>query len=202
MKRKRSIRRRAVSRRRTTKNPTVRRRRSVAVSAPVRRRRVHRNPSGFAGKGILKELASMDGLILIGSAVLAPTVCDLAVDAVVPVQYRQGWTGLIARAGIVGLGAWALDRWLKQRKAALGFAIGGGAQVLAQGIRMARVTMSNPAIAPAVADEIAKNPSAYDALMTGNYNSLNGYELAPLSGYEMAPVGNIYGSGNEFESLN
>jgi len=144
----------------------------------------------------------MDGLILVGSAVLAPTVCDLAVDTIVPAQYRQGWTGLIARAGIVGLGAWALDRWLKQRKAALGFAIGGGAQVLAQGIRMARVTMSNPRIAPAVADEIAKNPSAYDALMSGNYNSLNGYEMAPLSGYEMASVGNIYNAGAEYESLN
>jgi len=201
MKRK-PTKRRAVSRRRSvTKNPIIRRRRRVSA-APVRRRRVHRNPSGFASKGILKELASMDGLILVGSAVLAPTVCDLAVDTIVPAQYRQGWTGLIARAGIVGLGAWALDRWLKQRKAALGFAIGGGAQVLAQGIRMARVTMSNPRIAPAVADEIAKNPSAYDALMSGNYNSLNGYEMAPLSGYEMASVGNIYNAGAEYESLN
>jgi hypothetical protein len=167
----------------------------------VRRRRVHRNPS-FTGKGILKELASMDGLILIGSAVVAPTVVDFAVDTVVPNQYKDGWTGLLARAGIVGLGAWAIDKWLKQRKAALGFAIGGGAQVLAQGIRMFRVTQAAPAIAPAVADEIAKNPSAYDALMSGNYQSLNGYQMAPMSGYEMAPLGNTYSGATEYESLN
>lgn len=202
---KRTTRRRAVSRRKvaTVRNPVVRRRRRVHRNPVVsKRRRVHRNPS-FA-RGILGELASMDGVMLLGAAILAPTAVEFVAEKIVPVQYRDGWTGLAAKLVLVAAGAYAIDRWGKQRKAAIGFAVGGGATLIAQGFKMMRVTQKAPSIDPAQADEIAKNPSAYDALMSGSYNSLNGYEMAPLAGYEMAPLGNARMNDNEnpFESLN
>lgn len=195
-KRRKSSTRRRVTRRRVTKNPTTRR--SYRAAAPRRRRSVCRNPSvgGFA-KGILGELASKDGLMLLGAAALAPTIVDMAAEKIVPVQYQSGWTGLLAKAALAGLAVYALDRFGKQRKAALGFAVGSGASLLAQAVRMYRVGQMMPAAPPAVADEIAKNPALFENVMGGNFDSLNGYQMAPVGGYEMAPVGE-----SMFESMN
>ena len=202
---KRTTRRRAVSRRKAAApviNPRVRRRRVHRNPAVSKRRRVHRNPS-FA-RGVLGELASMDGVMLLGAAIIAPTAVDFVVEKIVPVQFRDGWYGLAAKLALVAAGAYAIDRWGKQRKAAIGFAVGGGANLLAQGFKMMRVTQKAPAIDPAQADEIARNPSAYDALMSGSYASLNGYGEVPMAGYEMAPLGNSRATDNDnpFESLN
>jgi hypothetical protein len=162
-------------------------------------RRRHRNPSSGFGRGILGELASKDGLMLLGAAALAPTVVDMAAGYIVPVQYQSGWTGLIAKAAIATAAVYALDRLAKQRKAAIGFAAGAGGSLIALAYRTFQAQQALPvAAAPAVADEIAKNPTLYDNLMRGggDYATLNGYQAAPMGGYAAAPM------GAEYESMN
>lgn len=195
MKRRKTTRRR-VSKRRVTKNPTTRR--SYRAAAPRRRRSVRRNPSGGFARGILGELASKDGLLLLGAAALAPTAVDMIAEKVVPVQYQSGWTGILAKAALAGLAVYALDKLAKQRKAALGFAVGSGASLLAQAVRMYRVGQVMPAAPAPVADEIAKNPSLFSEVMGGNFSSLNEYTMAPapMGGYGLAPM------AEDLESLN
>jgi hypothetical protein len=148
-------------------------------------------------KGVLGELASMNGVILIGSAVLAPTVTNMAVSAIVPVQYQDGYTGLLAKVVFVAAGTYALDRFVKSRHAALGFAIGGLGTVIGDGINVIRTRQALPAtVPPPVADEIAKNPTAFNALMDGGFDSLNGYSRSPMSGYESSPMNDDYESMN------
>lgn len=197
--------RRRVSARKVHRNPAPakRRRRSYKMhSAPKRRRRTTRNPGAFSARGILGELASMNGVILIGSAVVAPTVTNMAVSYL-PENFRTGYTGLMAKAVIVGIGAYALDRFVKSRHAALGFAIGGLGTVINDGINVMRVRQALPPTVTAaqegLADELAKNPAAFRSIMDGNFNSLNGlggYENMPVNGYEVVGLGDDYGSYN------
>lgn len=208
MKRRKSTRRRAVSRRRAVANPSYRRRRRRhAVSNPVsyrrHRRRVHRNPS-FSGKGILGEFASKDGLMMLGAAAIAPTAVNFIADKIVPTQYNSGWTGLAAKTVIAGGITWALDRYLKQRKAALGFAIGSLGSLIAQAVQTYRVGSALPQAPAPVADEIARNPALFEQVMSGDYSALNGYEMAPVGGYDVTPLSGMPGSPdpNGFDSLN
>jgi hypothetical protein len=188
------------------RNPAPRKatrsRRSYA--AAPRRRSVQRNPSAGLARGILGELASKDGLILLGSAAIAPTTVDFIAEKVVPVQYQSGWTGLLAKAAIAAAATYALDRYGKQRKAAIGFAVGAGGSLVALAYRTFRAGQALPAgiaqASPATADEIAKNPTLYESLMnqqgSSEYASLNGYAAVPMSGYAEVPM------GNDWESLN
>lgn len=183
------------------RNPSPRKaraRRRYSHAAPARRRRVHRNPGGFS-RGILGEFASMDGLMLLGAAAVAPTVVEAASDMVVPIQYRAGWTGLLAKALIAAAGTWALYKYVN-RKAGIGFAAGAGGSLIGTAYRTFRAQQVLPAAvtqaSPAVADEIAKNPTLYKSLMdSGDFTSLNEYAAAPMSGYVEAPVAG-------YESLN
>lgn len=184
------------------RNPSPRKarsRRRYAAAAPShRRRRVHRNPGGFS-RGILGELASMDGLMLLGAAAVAPTVVDAVSDMVVPVQYRAGWTGLLAKAILAAGGTWAIYKYVN-RKAGIGFAAGAGGSLLNLAYRTFRTQQALPAAVtqttPAVADEIAKNPTLYRSLMeSGDFTSLNEYAVTPLAGYVEAPTAG-------YESLN
>lgn len=187
--------------RKRVKNPSSRKatrhRRSYAAAAP-RRRRIHRNPSTGFARGILGELASMDGVMLLGAAAIAPTAVDFIAEKIVPDQYRSGWTGLIAKAAIAAAGAYAIDRFGKQRKAAIGFAVGAGGSLVALAYRTFRAQQTlPPSAAPATADEIAKNPTLYNSLMAGSdFSSLNEYASAPMGGYAEAPM------GDDWESLN
>jgi hypothetical protein len=188
------------------RNPAPRKatrsRRRYANPAPRHhRRRVHRNPGSFT-KGILGELASMDGLMLLGTAALAPTVVDMAAAAIVPVQYQSGWTGLLAKAALAAAGAYAIDRFTGKRKAAVGFAVGAGGSLIALAYRTFQAQNTLPAAvtaaSPATADEIARNPTLYRSLMDGNdWSSLNEYAQAPsMNSYVAAPM------SDEWESLN
>ncbi len=184
------------------RNPSARKatrsRRRYAAAPARHRRRTHRNPSTF-GRGILGELASMDGLILLGSAAAAPTIIDFLGAKIIPAQYQAGWTGLLAKAALAAAAVYAIDKYGKQRKAAIGFAAGSLGSILALGYRTFMVQQAAPAVVaatPAAGDEIARNPALYDALMNGGH-SLNGYEMAPLGGYTETP-----GMGMDFESLN
>ena len=186
-------------------NPAPRKarsRRRYANPAPRtrHRRRIHRNPSIAGARSFLGELASTQGLIMLAAAAAAPTVVDMATGYIVPVQYQTGYTGLAAKAAIAFGIAYALDRFGKQRKAAIGFAVGAAGSLIASAVRTYQVASVVPTVAPAVQDQIADNPAMYKALMQqgggANYDSLNGYTAAPMSGYESAPL------GDEFESLN
>jgi len=177
---------------------TKRRRYAAANPRHHSRRRVHRNPGGF-GRGILGELASKDGLMLLGAAAIAPTAVDMVAAAVVPIQYSMGLTGLAAKGAIaVGL-TYAVDRFIN-RKAAIGFAAGSLGSLLLAGYKTFMTQQALPAAvtanAPAVADEIAKNPTLYKSLMdSGDWSSLNGYAATPMGGYAATPMG-------DWESLN
>lgn len=189
--------------RKRTKNPSTRRktashRRTVSRNPAPRRRRVNRNPSGGFGRGILGDLASKDGLMLIGAAAVAPTIVEAIAGYIVPAQFNSGWTGLLARAAIAGAAVYGIDKLLKQRKAAIGFAAGAGGSLLMAAYKTYQVQQAVPAATPpAVADEIARNPALYENLMSGDqYGSLNGYSAAPMGSYAASPM------GDPFESLN
>jgi hypothetical protein len=188
--RKVSHKRRAVSRRRVHHNPAPRIR---SERSPIRRARraVSRGASNFLG-----ELASKDGMILLASAAAAPAVVNLISEKLVPAQYKLGWTGILAKAGItIGL-AYVVDRYAKQRKAAIGIAAGGLGVIISDAVNFYRVTNSVPSAPVAVQDQISKNPAMLSALVDGDYNSLNGYAMAPMAGYEMAPMGEDYDALN------
>lgn len=180
------------------RNPTPRKatrsRRRYHNPAPVhhRRRRRYRNPSLAGARSFLGELASTQGLIMLASAAAAPTVVNMASDAIVPAQYSTGWTGLAAKAAIAAAIAYGLDRVVKQRKAAIGFAVGAGGSLIAQGVRLFQVAqVVPPTVTPAASDQIAENPALYRALMNGSsgqYATVNGYEAAPMGGYETTPL--------------
>lgn len=183
--------RRRVTRRKVHHNPTPRMR---SERRPFRRAR---RAIASGTRGFLGELASKDGLILLATAAATPTVVNLVADKVVPTQYRQGWTGVLAKAGItIGL-AYAADRWAKQRKAALGIAVGGLGTILADSVRLWRVSQALPTAPAGVQDEISRNPAMMKALVGGDFSSLNDYTLAP-------GMADYTGSGDveEFESLN
>ena len=183
-------------------NPSPRkatkRRRTYSAAAP-RRRRVHRNPGILAGgKSFLGDLATTQGLIMLAAAAAAPTVVDMIHSRVVPDAYKTGWWGIAGKA-VIGLGiAYGLDKYGKQRKAALGFGIGALGSLLANAWTTYNVQSTLPAVAPAVQDQIAQNPAMYAELMNGGnqFASVNGYEPVPMAGYDAVPM------GDEFESLN
>lgn len=214
-KRHRSAAQKAATKRMLAANRSRKRHRNPsAAPRKATRRRRHHNPStapsrrrgrvATYSRGILGELASKDGLMLLGAAAVAPTVVDFIAAKVVPTQYASGWTGLLAKAAIAAAGAYALDKVAKQRKAAIGFAVGAGGSLIALAYRtfQAQQTLpaaaaATPAAADALADEIAANPTLYRSLMDGSqWESLNGYSAAPMGGYAATPM------GDEWESLN
>lgn len=183
-------------------NPSPRKARSRRrYSAPVAhsRRRRYRNPGILSGgKSFLGELASTQGLLMLGAAAVAPTAVDMIHERIVPDAYRFGWWGLLTKALLAGGIAYGLDRVVKQRKAAIGFAVGAGGSLIAQAVKTFQVAQALPAVAPPVQDQIAQNPAMYRELMNnnGNFGSMNGYEMAPVGGYELAPL------AEDFEGYN
>jgi hypothetical protein len=196
-KRKRA--RKATSRRRRTihRNPT---RRSAAPRKAHRRRRVHRNPFTVSSKSILGEITSRDGLVMLAAAAVAPTAVNMICDKVVPVAYNSGWWRIAARAGVtLGL-AYVIDKYAKQRKAALGFLAGSAGSIIYDGYRLATLSTAAPAasLTPAQQDEIVRNPTLFEGVMSGTIdgNSLNGYDVVPMAGYDVVPMADEYDSYN------
>lgn len=184
------------------RNPAPRKAKSRRrYSAPVAssRRRRYRNPGILSGgKSFLGELASTQGLIMLGAAAAAPTVVDMIHEKVVPTAYRFGWWGLLTKAILAGGIAYGLDRVVKQRKAAIGFAVGAGGSLIAQAVKTFQVAQAIPNVDPPAQDQIAQNPALYRELMNngGSFSSVNGYEMSPVGGYETAP---LY---DDFDGLN
>ena len=167
----------------TTRNPSKRRyhavsrkRRSVHrnPSNPVRRRRrsVHRNPSIMGSMGVLKELLSMEGALMIGGAMVAPMVADYVQEKLMPTA--TGWTRIAVKAAIIAAGAYALQRFLKKPKVALAFGVTGAAVLASDSINLYR-TATVTGTTAALADAMAQNPSlaktlAYTPGLADPYN--------------------------------
>lgn len=125
-----------------------------------RRRRVHRNPSPFSGRGVLGELLSKEGAIMIGAAFVAPMAADFIQEKLMPTA--QGWTKLAIKAAIIGGGAYALDRFLKQRKGAIAFAVTGAAVLVSDAVRLYRGQMAG--LSDGEADWLSTRPELLQAV--------------------------------------
>ena len=178
MKRKRTTKRRAVARRRVHRNPSP--------VAAKRRRRVHRNPSGFAarfaGKGVLSELLSMEGAIMVGAGLVAPTAAAWVQAKVMP--SATGWTKLGIQAAVILGGAYALDKYGKQRKAALAFALTGVSALVADAINLGRANAAG--VSGYMADYLVQNPAlinaaASDPTTMGDYMEPLGDGFNPMN---------------------
>lgn len=170
---KRTTKRRAVSRRRVHRNP-----------APVatRRRRVHRNPSlagrfGVARGSVLGELLSVEGAMMIGAGLVAPTAAAWVQAKVMP--SATGWVKLGIQAAVVLGGAYAIDKYGKQRKAALAFALTGTSALIADAINLGRAKATG--VSDSLADYLVQNPSLINAAADGRDQAMGDYFEPSLS---------------------
>lgn len=115
-------------------------RRSTSVVRHTTRRRVLRNPSMFAGGGVLKELLSMDGALMIGAAFAAPMVADFVQEKFVP--NVTGYMKIAVKAAVIGAGAWAIAKFAKKPKVALAFGVTGAAVLVADVVKTYRGTLT------------------------------------------------------------
>ncbi len=152
-------------RRKTHKNPSTRKatsRRRYSHAAPAKRRRTHRNPSMFRG-GILGEIISKEGLLMVGAAFAAPMVTDYLQEKIMP--SATGYTKLAVKAGLVLAGAWAIDKFIKNRKAALAYGVTGAAVVASDAVQIARGVMAG--LSASEADMVANNPALVAQIAQG-----------------------------------
>lgn len=167
--------------RKTHRNPTARkatRRRKSAVHtvAARRRRTVRRNPgflSGLTSGGVLGELISKEGLMMVAGAMAAPMVTDYLQEKIMPTA--TGWTKIALKAALVLGGAFAIDKFLKMRKAAIAYAVTGAAVVASDAIQIGRGVMAG--LSASEADMVATRPDlvARIAQGTGYSRGLAGY---------------------------
>ena len=162
----RSKKAKATRRRRVTvhKNPTT-------TTRTRTRRRVRRNPSGFSfgpKGGVLGELLSKEGLMMVGGAFVAPMVADFVQEKIMP--NASGWMKIAVKAAVVAGGAWAIDKFLKQRKAAIAFGVTGAAVLAADGMRLYRGQLAG--LSEGEADYLATRPELMGAYV-GNGMSDN-----------------------------
>lgn len=177
-------------RRRTHRNPVV----------SYRRRRTHRNPSLFSG-GILGELISKEGLFMVAGAFAAPMVTDYLQERIMP--SATGYTKLAVKAGLVLAGAWAIDKFLKNRKAALAYGVTGAAVVASDAVQIARGVMAG--LSASEADMLANRPDLvarvaagqlgadYSTGLAGPYSVGLG-ESSPADGSFTLPFASAFGA--------
>ena len=175
--------------RKTHHNPTARkatRRKSAVHTVAARRRRtVRRNPgflSGLTSGGILGELISKEGLMMVAGAMAAPMVTDYLQEKIMPTA--TGWTKVAVKGALVLAGAFAIDKFLKMRKAALAYGVTGAAVVVSDAIQIGRGVMAG--LSASEADMVANRPDlvARIAQGTGYSRGLAGY------GPSLAETGN------------
>lgn len=162
MKRKRHTAAKAV--RRTKKwvhrNPTHHRPKfSRGITRSMRRRRTFRNPSMFRG-GVLGELFSKEGAIMVAAAFAAPMATDFIQEKIMPTA--TGWVKIGVKAAIVGGGAYLIDRFLKQRKAAVAWGVTGAAVLASDAIRLYRGQMAG--LSEGEADWLSTRPELLEAV--------------------------------------
>lgn len=166
-------------RHKTHRNPTARkassRRRYRTHSNPVaRRRRTHRNPSLLGGGGLLGELLSVKGAVMVGAAFAAPIAASYLQNMLMPTA--TGWTKVAVKAAIVVAGAWALDKFVKQRNAALAFGVTGLASCASDAYGIGMGALSG--LSADQADMIANRPDLIRQIAGGQLGSAYSMGLA------------------------
>lgn len=144
---------------RTSHNPTGHRR--------TARRRTSHNPSLLVGGGLFGKLLSMDGAMMIGAAFLAPMATDYLQEKIMP--SATGWTKVAIKAGLVLAGAWAIDKFLKKRDAALAYGVTGAAVVASDAVQITRGVMQG--LSASEADMLANRPDLISAVANGTLGS-------------------------------
>jgi hypothetical protein len=170
--------RKATKRRKTSHNPH-----HFKVAA---RRKTRRNPSIFGGGGILGDLISKEGLIMVAAAMVAPMAADYVQQAVMP--SATGWTKIAIKVAVIGAGAYALDKFLHQRKAALAFGVTGAAVIASDAIQIARGVMSG--LSASEADMVANRPDLVQQIANGY-----GYKRG-MADNRLGEPGDVTGSFN------
>ena len=175
----------AANRRKTHRNPTARkvgkRRRLSTHRNPVsyRRRRTHRNPSLLSGGGILGELLSVKGAVMVAAAFAAPIAASYIQNMVMPTA--TGYTKAAVKAAIVVAGAFAIEKFLKQRNAALAFGVTGLASVGSDVYGIVTGTMAG--LSADQADMVANRPDLIRQIAGGQLSGA----FAPGLGGAFAP---------------
>lgn len=188
-------RRRKTHRNPTAKKATYRRRRAThrnPVAVSRRRRSIRRNPSMFSG-GILGELISKEGLLMVAGAFAAPMVTDYLQEKLMPTA--TGYTKLAVKAGLVLAGAWAIDRFLKMRKAAIAYGVTGAAVVASDAVQIARGVMSG--LSADEADMLANRPDLVARVAAGNLGADYSQGLSGPYSQGLSESGYATGSFNQ-----
>jgi len=196
MKRRRKTARPVARKRHRNPSPrkAVRRRRVAVHRNPVakRRRRVHRNPSFLGGSGgILKEILSVEGAIMIGAAFAAPMVADYVQEKLMP--SATGWTRLAIKAGVVLGGAYLIQKFAKKQKAALAFAVTGSAVLVADAVDLFKAPAIVAGVSESQASMLAMDPM--NALAMAGYSeglADNGYQFGLADGAFNRPFRNNF----------
>ncbi len=176
----------------TAKKATRRRTRRNPIAVSRRRRSIRRNPSMFSG-GILGELISKEGLLMVAGAFAAPMVTDYLQEKLMPTA--TGYTKLAVKAGLVLAGAWAIDRFLKMRKAAIAYGVTGAAVVASDAVQIARGVMSG--LSADEADMLANRPDLVARVASGNLGADYSQGLAGPYSQGLSESGYATGSFNQ-----
>jgi len=130
---------------------------------PIRR---HHNPSLFKG-GVLGELLSLEGAMMVGAAFAAPITADFIQETVMP--SASGWIKIGLKAGIIGAGTWAISRFLKKNRVAVAFGVTGAAVLVSDAIHLVRGQVSG--LNDAQSDYLSTRPELMDAILSGDLDS-------------------------------
>ena len=157
--------RKATTRRRVRRNPS-----SVSY-----RRRIRRNPSTVgSNKGLLGELMSKDGLMMIAAVMGTPTLTTLAAQYLLP-NTLTGTTRTAAKAAIgLGLG-WAVHKYVN-KKAGMIVALVSAGSAAAELINQ----YTSPSL-PGAPGSVAASQATAQGYMRGykGMQSLSGYASEP-----------------------
>lgn len=151
-----------------------------------RRRRVHRNPSFLGGSGVLGELLSKEGLLMVGGAFVAPMAVDFVQEKIWP--GASGWTKILFKLGLVAAGAYAIDKFAKQRKAAIAFGVTGAAVIASDAVRLYRGQMNG--LSDGEADFVSTRPELMAAFLQGNAGGMGDpYAIGMAEPYAIGMAG-------------
>jgi len=171
---------------RNPSNPRKATRRRTYRAAAPHRRKTHRNPSYFSGSGVLGELMSKEGLLMVGGAFVAPMAVDFVQEKIWPTA--SGWTKILFKLGLVAAGAWAIDKFGKQRKAAIAFGVTGAAVVASDAVRLYRGTMNG--LSEGEADFVSTRPELMAAFLQGNAGGMaDPYQIGMADPYQIGMAG-------------
>jgi hypothetical protein len=93
----------------------------------------------------------------------APMVTDYMQEKIMPTA--TGWTKVAVKAGLVLAGAYAIDKFLKMRKAALAYGVTGAAVVASDAIQIGRGVMAG--LSASEADLVANRPDLVARIANG-----------------------------------